>query len=88
MNKCLKIMISGDIPKHFLRDVLQKNAKKLNLEGIVQAAQEGMFRIIVCGDKDAVDSFLDLLHKAGIVDLEIEPFLKDKDYRGVFRIIE
>ena len=42
--------------------------------------------------KEGVDAFLDELHKsagaAELKEIEIEPFLKDKDYRGVFRIIE
>jgi acylphosphatase len=90
MNKCLRITISGEFPANFFRDVLQKHAKKLNVEGTVQALHDGTFRIIACGDKDDVDAFLDILHKGSlhIGDMEIEPFLKDRDYRGVFRVIE
>lgn len=49
-------------------------------------------RIIACGLKEQVDQFVDLVHKdaaqAGINDINIEPFVKAKDYRGAFRIIE
>lgn len=93
MNKCLKITFSSSIPEGFLQDFVQTNAKKLNLEGMVQiVSTENKIKLIVCGDKDAVDQFVDLLHKGSGKtipdDIQIEPFLKDKDYRGVFRVIE
>ena len=93
MNKCLKITFSASMPEGFLHDFIQKHAKKLNLEGVVQLIiAEKKVRVIVCGDKDVVDKFVDLLHKGigkTLLDpIEIEPFLKDKDYRGVFRVIE
>ncbi|HSW73668.1 MAG TPA: acylphosphatase [Candidatus Limnocylindria bacterium] len=91
MNKCLKITLSGEFSSTF-RDALHKHAKKLKVEGTVQPLAEKSIRIIVCGTKDTVDAFLDELHKiaaaAKFKEIEIEPFLKDKDYRGVFRIIE
>lgn len=93
MHKCLKITFSSSIPEGFLHDFVQKNAKKLNLEGVVQIVpSENRIKLIVCGGKDAVDQFVDLLHKGSSKaipdDIQIEPFLKDKDYRGVFRVIE
>lgn len=93
MHKCLKITFSGAIPEGFLHNFIQKEAKKLNLEGMVQViATENRIKIIVCGHKDAVDDFVDVLHKGSektiLEGIQIEPFLKDRDYRGVFRVIE
>lgn len=93
MHKCLKITFGTAIPEGFLHDFVQKNAKKLNLEGVVQIVPaENRIKVIVCGGKDAVDQFVDLLHKGSgktlLDDIQIEPYLKDKDYRGVFRVIE
>ncbi len=93
MNKCLKITFNADIPDDFIQNHIQKNARKLNIEGTAQIINsENKIKIIVCGNKDEVDQFMDLLHKsslkAELKDLEVEPFLKDKDYRGVFRVIE
>ena len=80
------------IAKSFIANVIDKNAKKMNLEGTVQTiVAENRVKVIVCGDKDAVDDFIDAIHKdsKGLLEnFQIEPFLKDKDYRGVFRIIE
>ncbi len=93
MNKCLKITFEADMPEGYLQDFFQKHAKKLKLEGIAQITSgKEQVKIVVCGDKDLVDEFVDFVHKAGadmkIENLEIEPFIKDKDYRGVFRVIE
>ena len=93
MNKCLKITFAANCPDNFLHDFVQKNAKKLGLEGTVQIMNvNSKIRIVVCGDKDKVDLFLDLVHKGSVdhipAGVEAEAFAKDKDYRGVFRVIE
>lgn len=91
MNKCLRITLEGEIPEGFLRLFIQKHARKLELEGTAQMI-DGKVRVVVCGNVESVDSFLDVLHKGSSTytpqDIEVEPFLKDRDYRGVFRVIE
>lgn len=85
-------MLIGEPTAGFLQKIVQKHARKLDLEGMVQQVVKDLVKIIVCGKKEQVDSFVDLLHKeisdTKFHDIEIEPFLKDKDYRGVFRVIE
>lgn len=94
MNRCLRIVITAQFPDDFLQVFIQKNAKKLRLEGVAQLIdpKAKQVRIIVCGEGDALDEFVDAIHEglARLVvrGIEIEPFLKDKDYREVFRIIE
>ena len=93
MNKCLRIDVKAHFPKNFLQDFIQKNAHKYDLEGSAQVVESGQHIIvIICGEPENIDSFLDELHKGSgkfiPKSIEIEPFLKDKDYRGVFRIIE
>jgi len=94
MNKCIKITVSKDkIPNDFLRSVVQKHAQKFNIEGIAQVfVPDKKVRIIACGLKPDVDGFIDQLHKRfselSIQGVEVEPYIKDKDYRNVFRIIE
>ena len=92
MNKCLKITLTIDPVEGFLQDVIQQNARKYKLEGIVQTLSQDKVKIIVCGDKEQVDYFVDTIHKetdqSAIKDIEIEPYSKDRDYRGVFRVIE
>lgn len=84
--------MSGSFPDGFARDFVLKHARNLDLEGVAQALPDGTIRILVCGLKDPVDHFLDALHKgAGNVVpemVEVEPFVKDRDFRGVFRVLE
>lgn len=92
MNQCLNITFALRSPKDFLQSVVQKNAKSLGIEGVAQYISAEQVRIVICGSRDAIDDFLDVLHKevakASIEEMHIEPFLKEKDYRGVFRILE
>lgn len=93
MNKCLKVTFPAIGSLEFLRTFVQKHARDLALEGIAQVmAAENIVIILVCGPKDNVDEFIDLLHKGTkaiqIANISVEPFVKVKDYRGVFRIIE
>lgn len=92
MKKCLRIAFGASSPGSLLNE-LQKKGSKLGVEGTIQfVASEKELLIIVCGIKEQVDQFVDLLHKdaaqAGISDINIEPFVKIKDYRGAFRVIE
>lgn len=74
-----------------LESFVQKNAKKYKIEGTA-VLSEDMIKIIACGNSDQLDEFVDSLYKGhGDIQpslVEVEPFLKDKDYRGIFRIIE
>ena len=90
MNKCLKITCSVTVNDHFTQ-ALQKQAHKLKIEGIMHVIAPDSLKITICGPKDSVDSFIDYLYKQSSpenpLNIEVEPFLKDKDYRGVFRVI-
>ncbi len=92
--KCLRITMTATFPANFLVDFIQKQAKKLGLEGTAQR-EEGdgqMVKISVCGDANALDDFIDAMYAGTkgfeLHELEVEPFLKDKEYRHVFRVIE
>ena len=92
MKKCLKIALGAKGSDAFIQEI-QKKGAKLGIEGTIQHVPgEEELKIIVCGLKDQVDKFVDVLHKDaaqhGVGDINIEPFVKVKDYRGAFRIIE
>jgi len=92
MKKCLKITLKGNFSAGILCSFVQKYARKLHIEGTAQLIGSQEVLIVACGTKVEVDSFLDVLHKASKQwspeDVFIEPFLKEKDYRGIFRVIE
>jgi len=75
-----------------LRDAIQAAARRLDLEGTVQLVEPNEFIIIACGTKENIDDFLDAIHEGFgshvPEDVQVEPFLKEKDYRGIFRILE
>lgn len=90
MTKCVKITCTIKMNKGFAENLL-KQARKLSLEGTIHVVSDNIIKIIACGPKEHIDSFVDALYKEGAskkqFSIEVEPFLKDKDYRGVFRII-
>ena len=92
MSLCLRIRFSISSPNGFLHNVIKKEAKKLNLEGTARFQSDKEILLIVCGKRDDVDSFVDVIHekssKHGIDNIELEPFLKNRDYRRAFRVIE
>lgn len=92
MKKCVKIVLHIPVIKGFLQDVVQEQARRLGLEGVAQLQLPSEVKIVAFGAKEAIDAFIDLLHKEtskhGVAQVEVEPFIKDKDYRGIFRIIE
>jgi len=78
--------------KDNLHSFVRRYARQFSLEGVVQPLTDNKVRIIVCGPRDKVEDFIDTLY-SGITqkkldDLRVEPFMKDRDYRGVFRVIE
>lgn len=92
MAQCLRISFTCDVPTDFLQNIIQKNAKKLHLEGTAEKDGAYAVLIVVCGLKESIDQFVDIIHtelmKKSAENIEMEPFIKEKDYRGVFRIIE
>jgi acylphosphatase len=92
MKQCLKITVFTKPTGDFLQDLIRKQATKFSLEGTAQVAEDEKIIIIICGEKENIDHFLDALHKGTATQkpdrIELEPFFKEKDYRGVFRIIE
>ncbi len=92
MKQCIRINFTLEkIPKNFLT-IIQENAHKHKLEGTGQIVDTTTLKIAACGDPHGIEVFVDFIHQitvdmvAGAI--EIEPFVRQRDYRGVFRIIE
>jgi len=94
MQKCVKLVVRCD--HHQLgsvRALIETAAKQYDVEGTLYVQRPAHLQIVVAGEKELVDQFIDQLHHAlhdgaMSVSLEIEASLKERDYRGVFRIIE
>lgn len=91
MKRCLRITIMGSFYPTIAEDFIKKNAQKIGIEGTVSINPSTLI-IMACGEEEPLEDFLDLLHKgtakATFESIDIAPFLKDRDYRGVFRVIE
>lgn len=84
------ITISGNVQTEAYKLFIQKNAGVLGIEGTVQRDNDGLI-LHACGASDKLDNFIDMLYKgvekSKLKDISVEPFVTDKDFRGVFRII-
>jgi len=92
MNQCLQITFFVGVVKGFLSKYVRTNATKLGLEGFAHLITDDQVKIVVCGHRDHIDEFVDALYtgtsKFKIDNIEMEPYLKDRDYRGIFRVVE
>lgn len=95
MKKCVKIICTGatgGIKEGFLPEFIQLRARELGLEGVAQLQVDGGASMTVVGMKEQVDDFIDLVHREAqawkVAAIEVEPMIKDRDYRGIFRVIE
>ncbi len=91
MKQCLKITVFGKVQNAGYREFAKKSADELEIEGTAQNMEDGTVVIFACGDSSSLDQFIDELYKgpkkAEIKNIEAEPFIKEKDFRGVFRVI-
>lgn len=91
MKQCLKITVLGNVQGVGYREFVQKRAEQYSIEGTIQNTEEGTVLIYVCGLSANLDKLIDVLYKgtakSEVKDVAIEPFVKEKDFRSVFRII-
>ena len=94
MAKCVRITVLVKKGYAKLQSNIQDHAKSSNIEGSLYqdfSTNKENIKIIACGKNNDIDIFLDEVHKelGSCIDalIQVEPYNKDKDYRGVFRII-
>ena len=94
MAKCVRITVLVKKGYTKLQSNIQTHAKVSHIEGSLyqdSSSTKENIKIIACGQSNDIDIFLDEVHKeiGSCIDalIEVEPYNKDKDYRGVFRII-
>lgn len=91
MDQNLLITLTVGLAKSFLDGFVKKYANSLSLEGSARIASNGQVKIILCGESDKVDDFIGLLYqnfeKYKIEDISVESYFRERDYRGIFRVI-
>jgi len=91
MRRCLKATVFGKVQGVSYRAFVQKHAQILGIEGTIQNDEHGNVIIYACGRSEKLDNLIDLLYKgpshASVQDVLVEPFMSEKDFRGVFRVI-
>lgn len=89
--RCLRVGLEIQDVDKFDADFFQKLAKSLEIEGFMEINGQNI-QIHMCGPLNRIDEFMDHIHKIhkrfSNTDLVIEPFLKTKDFRGIFRVIK
>jgi acylphosphatase len=92
MKKCVKIMLEGTFPVDYMHKVVLQQARKIGIGGICQMIEGQGVRIIASGTAEQIDDLIDVLYKKSTqkvaTGFSIESFLNEKDFRGVFRVIE
>lgn len=91
MSRCIKMTFEVKNGNERLFEEIQKKAREYQLEGFIMASSPQAIKMIACGVSADLEVFLDtvdeIIVRQGGQNVEIDPFLKDKDYRGVFRIM-
>lgn len=92
MKKCVKIIIKGISDNRYMQSVILPHARESGVEGVCQKTDDQTIRIITTGSDNQIDAFLDRLHEKIVLEknvvMEVEAFLQQTDFRGVFRVIE
>lgn len=91
MKRCLKMLVNVQTWQSDWGSKIQKEAQNFEIEGMMQAVDENELRIMICGESEKLDEFVDYLYDffssvEGQIS-ELEPFIKERDYRGIFRVI-
>jgi hypothetical protein len=81
----------GDVDS--LYKVLKKKVDFKEVEGVAQVCddQEQEVELVLYGPKDSIDEVVDAIDEVAMkeeITVSVEPFLKEEDFRGVFRFIQ
>ena len=89
--RCVKVVFDVKTYQSVLLEKIQSEAHARALEGCLIVHHPNTIKIVVCGTGDAVELFVDFIYAVMAAyegnQMAVDAFLKDKDYRGVFRVI-
>jgi len=81
----------GDVDS--LYKMLKKKVNFNGVEGVAQVCDDQAHEVelVLSGPKDAIDEVVDVIDEVAMkedINVSVEPFLKEEDFRGVFRFIQ
>ena len=98
MRKCVKMIVTDYHDVDVFYKALKKRANVGAVEGVAEPLSDEELQIVVYGPKESVDEFVGAVEDTVITiaeegddqasELMVEPFIKEEDYRGVFRFIK
>lgn len=92
MVQCLRITFCVPEQENLLQNLVQKHARRLDIEGSAQMIEPKKVQVLACGAQEAIEQLIDAIYKGCVCaqseGVDVEPFIKDRDFRGVFRVIE
>jgi len=93
MYKCVRIKVSYPHTEvQMVRQALEQQARDLGIEGVMRRREDSSYDIIISGAKERVDTFIEAIahykDENKVSAFEVEAAVKERDYRGVFRVIE
>lgn len=92
MKKCVRITLELSEGRDILESQIKRYARNVGVEGIAYHTQGDEYEIIVNGEKENVEKFIDKAHEAviqaGSEEFLVEPATKEEDFRGVFRVLQ
>ena len=97
MRKCVKMVVTDYQDIEAFYKAIKKYANINAIEGVAEPVSEEELQIIVYGPKEDVDDFVCAVEDAVSIfaatsnqgsGFMVEPFIKEEDYRGIFRFIK
>lgn len=87
----MKMIVMGKVQGVGYREFVKKHADNLEIEGTIQNSEDENVVVNACGPSDNLEKLIDFIYKGttttSVKDVQVEPLVKEKDFRGVFRVI-
>lgn len=91
MRTCVKVRFETNDAAKTLKKFVAEQAKAFSIEGVGQETGKTNVQLLVCGEQDNVDDFVDALYLGSssikLYNIEVESCMSDRSFRGVFRIV-
>jgi acylphosphatase len=91
MRKGVKISIRGTFDHNIFDEFILQRASKLGIQGSLQVFDNNNLLVYAVGETESVEFLIDDIYGdasgANVEELNVKPLDEDKDFRGIFRVI-